>query len=145
MTEFYSPTGWAGPKYKEVRKKGLSTVDVAKLIRKDIKKKYPKLKASVRTEYFSMGSSIDVYIKEAGFNPINPKWNPKDWISKIPENPKYTKKAEDLLKNIKRIAQQYQRHDVDSQTDYFNVSFYLDVKYDYDAEQKWMKERGIKS
>ncbi len=143
MTEFYSPTGWAGKKYEEVRKKGLSTVDVAKLIRKDIKKKYPKIKTSVRSQYFSMGSSIDIYIVDPGFNPINPKWDPKDWASRGYETSKYSKKALDLLKNIKSIAQRYQKHDVDSQTDYFNVSFYLGVKYDYGAEKKWMKERNI--
>jgi len=144
MVEFYSPTGWAGSKYKEVRKKGLSTVDVAKLIRQDIKKKFPKLKTSVRTQYFSMGSSIDVYIKDAPFNPINPNWNPKDWSSLAYQNPRYTKKGEQLLENIKKIGQKYQLHDVDSMTDYFNVSFYFDVKYDYDAENKWIKERGIR-
>lgn len=144
MVEFYSPTGWAGSKYKEVKKKGLSTVDIAKLIRQDIKKKFPKIKTSIRTQYFSMGSAIDIRIKDPGFNPINPEWNPRDWIGKGYQNEKYTKKGKQILESIKRMAQKYQLHDVDSQTDYFNVSFYLDVDYDTSSEIKWIKERGIR-
>ena len=144
MGEFYSPYGWQGSKYQEVRKQGLSTTDIAKLIRNDIKKKFPKVKASVRTQYFAGGSAIDVYIKDAPFNPINPKWNPKDWSATLIQNPRYTKQGSKLLKDIEKLGQKYQLHDVDSMTDYFNVSFYLDVKYDYDSEREWIRKMLIK-
>ena len=134
--EFYSPTGWAGPRYEEVRKKRLSTTDIAKLIRKDIKKKYPKLKTSVKTEYFAGGSSIDVRIKDFGFNPINPTYNPDEWIGGDYRNPMYTPRALKIMEEIKKIGNKYRYEDIDSMTDYHATSFFWNVNVDYQYRDK---------
>jgi len=138
--EFYSQTGWKGPRYEEVRKKRLTTTEIAKLIRKDIKKKYPKLKTSVKTEYFAGGSSINAYIKDFGFNPINPTYNPDDWIGGDFRNPMYTQKASKIMEEIKKIGNKYRYEDRDSMTDYFATSFYWDVDVDYNYRDKCIKD-----
>lgn len=74
MRGFYTSNGWKGEKYETT--KDLSTTEIAKLIRKEIKECFPNIKVSVRTQYFSGGSSIDVYITNAGFKPINPQVYP---------------------------------------------------------------------
>lgn len=136
--EFYSPSGWQGTKYEEVRKKSLTTTEVAKLIRKDIKKKYPKLKVSVRTEYFAGGSSIDARIKDFGFNPINPTYNPDDWRSGDYRNPMYTPRALKIMEGIKKIGDKYRYEDIDSMTDYHATSFFWDVDVDYQYRDKFI-------
>ena len=136
--EFYSPTGWKGPRYEEVRKKHLSTTEIAKLIRKDIKKKYPNLKTSVKTEYFTGGSSIDVQIKDFGFNPINPTYNPDEWIGGDYRNPMYTPRALKIMEEIKKIGNKYRYEDIDSMTDYHATSFFWNVDVDYQYRDKFI-------
>lgn len=57
-SEFYTQNGWKGSKYDETRH--LSVVEVAKLIRKDLKAEFPECKFSVTTESASMCSEIYV-------------------------------------------------------------------------------------
>ena len=45
----------------------LTTTEIAKLIRKQLKKEFPNCKFSVRTEYFSGGSSITVSLMYSPF------------------------------------------------------------------------------
>lgn len=139
--EVYSQTEWKGPQYEEVRKKRLTTTEIAKLIRKDIKKKYPKLKVSVKTEYFAGGSSINAYIKDFGFNPINPGYDPGEWASDVYNISMYTKKAENIMEEIKKIGNKYRYEDIDTMTDYFATSFYWSVGVDYQYRDKCIKQR----
>jgi len=48
----------------------LTTTEIAKLIRKELKEKFPNCKFSVTTEYFSGGSSITISLMEANFKVI---------------------------------------------------------------------------
>lgn len=51
----------------KTQKINLSTTEIAKLIRKELKEKFPQCKFSVRSEYYSMGSSITISIMKANF------------------------------------------------------------------------------
>ena len=57
-SEFYTQNGWKGSKYDETSH--LSVVEIAKLIRKDLKAELPECKFSVTTESASMCSEIYV-------------------------------------------------------------------------------------
>jgi len=138
--EFYTQNGWKGGKYEET--KNLSTTEIAKLIRKEIKQKFPNIKASVRTEYFSGGSAINVVIKECNFNPINPNYQLNS-IALAYQNPRYTDRGQKLLDDIEKIGNQYRYSDCDGMIDYFNVNFWFDVRYSYEFENECMKKLGI--
>lgn len=125
--------------------KEMATVDIAKIIRKEVKKKFPKIQTSIRSERFAGGTSIDVIIKDPGFNPINPKWNPRVWVDNLSQNSRYTERGKKLLKQIESLCERFRMSDCDGMTDYFRVNFWLDVKYDYDSERKWMEKLGIRS
>ena len=131
----YTGQGWEGRKYAETE--NLSTTDIAKRIRKDIKQQFPTRKCSVRTEYFSMGSSINVKIKDPGFNPINPAYNPNEFINE--QNHKYTEEALKLRKAIERIGDQYRYDDTDGMIDYCNTNFYYNVSYPWSREYEWIR------
>lgn len=143
MSGFYTQNGWTGDKYKEVSEKNLSTVDIAKLIRKELKEKYLGIKVSVRSEYFANGSSIDVYIKDCGFNPINPEWDPGNYDLPMDQNQRYTDKAKQLLKELEKLGNKYRRSDCDGMIDYFDVNFWYNVSFDYDFEQECIRKIGI--
>ena len=133
-------TYWEGDKYN----KDMATVDIAKIIRKEVKKKFPKIEASIRSERFAGGTTINVVIKDPGFNPINPKWRPQDWTGNLITNPRYTERGIRLLKQIDSLCSRFRMSDCDGMTDYFRVNFWLDVKYDYDSEKKWIEKLGIR-
>lgn len=58
--EFYTQHGWKGSRYKI----GLSTLDIAKIVRSYIKYVHPTYRFSVTTEYFSGGSEINIALME---------------------------------------------------------------------------------
>jgi len=129
-TKFYTPYGWRGEKYEET--KNLPLKEIAKLIRKEIKQKFPDVKVSIRTKHFSGGCSIDVTIKQAPFKIINPEW---DYTSPYTVD-KYTKEARELLKEIEKIVNQYRYDDSDAQIDYFDTNFYSHVCFDWELEKE---------
>lgn len=59
----YTGYGWEGKNYNN----NLSTTDIAKIIRQQLKKEYPNCKFSIRSEYYSMGSSIHICLISAPF------------------------------------------------------------------------------
>ena len=123
MREFYTQSGWKGSRYN----KELSATEIAKLIRKEIRTKYPKMKTSIRTKYFAGGCSIDVEIKDCGYNPINPEWDYKcNRVSEI-----YTDEAKQLLKEIEAMGDKYRRSDCDGMIDYFDTNFWYSVQFDW--------------
>jgi len=134
----YTGEKWIGDKNQEVKKEQLSTVEIAKRIRQDVKdyarKHCPNLKTSITSQYFSMGSSIHIYIKECGFNPMNPLFNANNYESN--ENI-YTEQAYELIKELKAIGNAYNYSDCDGMIDYFDVRFWFDVTFDYESIEKW--------
>lgn len=64
-SKFYTANGWAGSKYEEVR--NLTTVEIAKLIRKDLKAEFPECKFSVTSHSASMCSEISVSLMESPY------------------------------------------------------------------------------
>jgi len=132
-----------GSKYN----RNLSTTEIAKKIREDIKtaiknKELPEIKTSIRTEYYSMGSSINIKIIELPFNPFNKERvideikNPFDY--KVV--PIYSEKGQAVLDKIEEIARAHNHDGSEPQTDYFDVNFYCYVRFDYEKEEEWRNE-----
>jgi len=134
--QFYTQNGHQGEKYEDT--KGLTTVQIAKLIRQEIKKKYPTMKIYVRSHLYSGGSSIYVRIKDCGFNPLNPEWNPRE-VSNIKIH-RYNEKARKLQEELQKIGEKYNYSDCDGMIDYFNVRFWLSVEFDWEMERVWLNE-----
>jgi hypothetical protein len=123
----------------------MTTTEIAKAFRSDVKAakkagKLPKsLKLSVRTEYFSMGSSIDVRVKSAPFALVSAD-NVLFCAARPNETPdrdlhRYTPEAQDLLETLSGMLNAYNEKDIDSQTDYFNVRFWDHTEIDHDTER----------
>lgn len=120
-----------GTKYQATR--DLSRVEIAKLIRADIKAaaaagELPAgLKVAVRTSRYAGGGSIDVAITAAPLNPVNPAW-----VS-LPDNEKwgpgrtvdrFTVEGQRIAAVIAEIHASYNYDNSDSMTDYFHVRYY---------------------
>jgi len=127
-----------GNKYQSV--KSLTTTEIAKLIRKDIKKEHPEIKTSVRTQYFAGGSSIDIYIMQTPFNPINPDFNFDDIFQNDHWTSQYIEEYIELEKDIEAIHARYNYNNSDTQVDYFDVNYYGSVNLDYDLKDKFIAE-----
>src|SRR3972149_9709196 len=96
--------------------------DIAKKIRRDIRKQYPVAIFSVRIERFSGGQSINVTIKKAPFVVTNPAYDFN--ASYNPQTPRYTTEAKLMLDIIEQIVSNYNYDNSDSQSDYFEKKFY---------------------
>lgn len=118
-----------GSKYEAT--KGMSRAEIAKLIRADLKAKFPEVKFSVRTENYSGGGSIDVAVKvmPEGMrlrnpNDRNPKTGLHQWM---------TDEAIEFEKAISAITDAYNFDHSDLQSDYFHVRFYSTVSFPREA------------
>lgn len=120
--------GFVGEKYKPYR----STTDTAKLIRADIKAAVKAgdlpgtVRYSVRTAYFSGGSSIHISVKDAIVRRVVEEHQP--WNGLV-----YSHEAGVLLGQLESIMSQYQRDMSDSMVDYFEVDFYQHAAYDWET------------
>lgn len=120
---------------------GMDVAAVAKAIRADFKaaikqRKLPAdFKASVKISRFSGGSALDVVILEGITGCFNPEyWKHLDKFGKARPN-RYTQDGATLLATVEEICKAYQRYESDAMTDYHHTNFFLDVRYDRDAEQ----------
>jgi hypothetical protein len=104
-------------------------VDVAKLVRKDIKAAVAAgelpadAKYSVRISRFSMGRSVDVSVKLATSDVVWTEaddWAPARWAPS-PERGQGEKA-------VQQILDQYSRWESDSMTDYHQTSFYTGIQ-----------------
>lgn len=122
-------------KYRDTA--NLSTTQIAKLVRSELRAKFPQkkwYKFSVRTDYFAWGSSIDVDIVAVPFKILT-----DEHIEAVKNNEnlsyrnikRFTPEAEELERASKAILNQYNFDDSDSQTDYFHVNYYWHVQYAY--------------
>ena len=126
-----------GTRYETV--KDLSTTEIAKLIRKDIKKEHPEIKCSVISKYYAGGSSIDIYIKEMPFNPINPDFDFENGFTND-ITPQYTEQFKTLEADVEAIHNKYNYNKSDAMVDYFDVNYYGSVNLDYEAKKVFIAQ-----
>jgi hypothetical protein len=125
-----------GSKYDEV--KSLTTTEIAKRIRADIKAALdngclPMAKYSVRTEYFSGGSSIHVHVKELTFCPYTQAYLDADKAAWRGFNDTtYVGAWLQAKKAVERIVAAYNYDGSEPMIDYFHVNFYSSVDLDHD-------------
>ncbi len=119
--------------------RSLSIVEIGKLVRKEIKAQYPDIKASVTTDHFTGGKSLDIVIKSVPFGIMNPMR-----VEVLRQNrvrgeegayPLRTDKAEQLLKALDDLVNQWNFDGSDMQSDYFNVNFYQHVSFAWEMEK----------
>lgn len=131
-----------GSKYAET--KDLDIIEVAKLIKKELRSEMSEVKWSVRTSRYSGGQSINVKIKDcpADFKIYNPEWLRE--VNETGRSPyrveKYTKAAQELLKVTERIVEAYNFDGSETMVDYFDVRFYKHIDFD----RKFEKQRQEK-
>ncbi len=142
-------TSWQEGVYsKFVGKKsdiGLSTKEIAKAIRDDIKEARKTgniLDAGGKTYSVRMkNSSITVELKALpdGVELFSEKYK-KHLGQNDPDLPfhggRYSKEVKDTIDKLKSIMAQYERSETDIQTDYFSYNFYSFVNVDYGLENK---------
>lgn len=151
----YTGHGIEGHLYKE--HKYTSLKDIARLVRNELKIKYPKCKISVTTEYYSGGQSLHVRfvsmpfkvysIGYINFNISNPGSNiwsdyymnylydnkyKHEW-----ERAMYTDEYWSMKKDVINIVDAFNYDDSDGQIDYFSVNFYTHINLDW--KQGFMK------
>lgn len=128
-----------GTKYHEVQ--NCDVAEIAKRIRQDLKagQKAGQLdksaKFSVKIRRFSGGQSVDVEIVKVDFLAINfEAWKvlkASDYTESWADHGgRLSRKASDLKLDVEQIVQQYNRADVDSQSDYHNTNFFYHVEFD---------------
>ena len=123
----------------------LTTTQIAQLVREDIKAairggELPMATYSVRTSYYSMGSSLNVTVKDVPFNVLNEERVLKE--NHLPEcfNQKHTPEAQKVLDQIRAILDLHNRKNIDSQRDVYNVKFSGFVQFDSNIENE---ERAV--
>lgn len=118
-----------GEKYEATRK--MDTTGVAKLFRADVKAAIKSgtipagVKLSVRTEYFSGGSSIDVKIRALPCRLFSGERGPTGMA-------KYNPGAEAIRDRLRSMLDAYNFDGSDHMTDYFHVRFYGEVVFDWE-------------
>lgn len=122
---FYTANGWEGSRYDG----NLSTTDISARVRVYAKERYKDYKFSVRTEYYSGGSSI--YIKlVSGPVPAFKEDAPRPYIStmsNISEKFGLTSEVYAVLSDVVAYCNSFNYDDSDSMTDYFDTNFYLHI------------------
>jgi hypothetical protein len=118
--------GKVGNKYQEV--KSLSVVEIAKLVRKDLKQ-FNDCKFSVTSDR----NTISIYLKDSPLNrlEIYDQFQELGWGGKVISIEK------DLRKKVKEILDQYNYNNSEMMTDYFDVNFYSYFYLDSDLENKY--------
>lgn len=124
---------YVGAKYEETKE--LDVVDIAKLIRKDLKNEFRNIKFSVRTDKYIGGRSIDVVIKKCPFNAINPNYEQNVAGSQL-----YNLEGLGLIQDVQNILARYNYDKSQTQFDHYDVNFYSDVTFDFQLEKKWRAE-----
>lgn len=107
----------------------LSVKDITRILREDIKKKYPEIKVSVRKVDYSairvslMQAPFEVFINDGD----NIKHAPVNHYY-IKEDKKITDKAKEVLSYITKLANSFNFDDSDVMTDYFHSNFYFQLE-----------------
>jgi hypothetical protein len=139
---------------KAAKGEGLDTTEIAKRIREEIKsavkaKALPRAKYSVRTDKYSMGSSITVEVSGLPFRVINPDAYRVDrgasWATFDSANyrSRFTAQAQEVEQKLSAIVDGYHWDRSDSMTDYYNERFAKDVRLTEDKSE-WKKLEAAK-
>lgn len=122
-SEFYTRNGWKGENYN----RNLSTKEIAKKIREELKIEFSDCKFSVIIKTYSGGSSIYVTLMEAPKN-VLAKDIKTDNITGIiigRNGSKYLNEyGNTIAKKVNEIIDSYRLDDSDSMIDYFHTNFY---------------------
>lgn len=122
---FYTANGWEGCRYDG----NLRTTDIAARVRVYAKEKYPEFKFSVRSEYYSGGSSIHLKLVSGPVPAFNDD-APRQYIStmsEISEKFGLTSEVHAVMSDIVSYCNSFNYDDSDSQIDYFDTNFYLHI------------------
>ena len=143
---FYTPTGWAGPRYN----RDLRVKDIAGIIRDYVKATYPDCKFSIVTRHHT---SISVSLMSAPFDVFSTPDADKIPLSRVGDvdsimshwaslpskghigvNHYYindafmlTDKARSVMSDVYRFMNSFNYDDSDIMTDYFDTNFYTDM------------------
>lgn len=113
--------------------------DIAKLVRKDIKRalkegRIPEgTKCSVRISRFSMGQSLTVSVTKCSVLLANPAWYEAHAVSDFEAQDRIRHilhAGRELIQELENIAGRYNRSERESQTDYYNCNFFLSADID---------------
>jgi hypothetical protein len=115
-----------GNKYKEV--KNLTVVEIAKLVRKDLKQ-FNDCKFSVTSDY----NTITVYLKDSPLNRLEIY----DQSLELGWGDKVIAIEKNFRNKVKEILDQYNFNNSEIMTDYFHVNFYSHFYLDSDLENKY--------
>jgi len=140
------PEPRVGSKYKS----GVYTKEIAGLVRADIKKELPKgVRATVRTDYYAGGSSIDIYLRAIGGESLQTaeykQWHlaceASGWkMADLKTQPKqYTETTRKVLKALDDLLRAYHYDASDSMTDYYHVNFAAHVRVASEVERAEME------
>jgi hypothetical protein len=118
--------------------------EIAAAIRNDIKEavkrgELPRAKYSARLQRFSGGKSITITYADAPFDLFSREFLKFDIETKGHrhyDGERYSPERKQLEEKLEEIAAAYNYDGSDTQTDYFNVNFYLHVNADYDYERR---------
>lgn len=124
----------------------LTTKNIAKKIREELKASLPDCKFSVRTEYFSLGSAIHIALMSTESSPFADGSVMGDMQINnyyINENSKLSDFGKQTMIQVNEIVRNYHRDDSDIMTDYFNCNFYYHLRigrWDKPFQVKWRKK-----
>ena len=138
----------------KVKGEELDTTQIAARIREDIRAAVrsgalPKANYSVRTDKYSMGSSITVEASKLPFDVINPDAfiveRGANWVSfdRAHHRSRFTPAAQDVERALNAIVDAYHWDRSDSMTDYYNERFAKDVRIEED-KGAWQKIEAAK-
>ncbi len=137
-----------------VKGEGLDTTQIAARIREDIKVavqagELPKAKYSVRTDKYSMGSSITVVASSLPFDVLHPDAfvvEPgANWVAfdRARYRSRFTAAAQAVEQKLNAIVDAYHWDRSDSMTDYYNERFARDVKIE-EGGGEWKRIEAAK-
>lgn len=125
---FYTANGWAGCRYDN----NLSTKEIATRVRAYAKKRWPGYRWSVRTSYYSGGSSITLVLisgEEPAFI-AGSKEEQRGYISTCRDVRDFsgiTDTVANVVNDVCDYMASYNYDDCDGMQDYFDVNFYTHI------------------
>lgn len=122
----------------------LGGAEIAAAVRNDIKEAVkrgdlPRAKYSARLQRFAGGKSITITYADVPFELFNPKFLKFEIETdgrKFYEGDRFSPERKTLEKKLTEIASAYNFDGSDTQSDYFNVNFYLHVHADHEYERR---------